>query len=258
MNDHDALLLAICEHPEEDTPRLLYADWLEEHGQSERADFVRNQVAMAQPGLAGAELYAVTKKNRYYLSNFVRQWQNELPRIDGIEWGDFNRGVIEEVRAKHEGHIIDHAAEIFVVPGIHVLRLWRLRTEQTLWSTNGGYLLSRVPELIRLRTLCLIHSATSQTLCSLFESPHLRKLTALDLYGSTANDRVVAQLVGGRFPDLAELQLGGNYISAAGAMALVNSPHLTKLRLLDLRGNQHIDYAARTALQQRFGSALKM
>lgn len=32
MNDHDALLCAIGEHPEENTPRLMYADWIKERG----------------------------------------------------------------------------------------------------------------------------------------------------------------------------------------------------------------------------------
>jgi uncharacterized protein (TIGR02996 family) len=31
VSDEDALLAAIREHPDEDTPRLAYADWLDEH-----------------------------------------------------------------------------------------------------------------------------------------------------------------------------------------------------------------------------------
>jgi uncharacterized protein (TIGR02996 family) len=41
MSDEKALLAAIWEHPHEDTPRLLYADWLQENGQPERAEFIR-------------------------------------------------------------------------------------------------------------------------------------------------------------------------------------------------------------------------
>src|SRR5829696_8063349 len=32
MNDEAAFLRAICEHPDEDTPRLVFADWLQEQG----------------------------------------------------------------------------------------------------------------------------------------------------------------------------------------------------------------------------------
>jgi uncharacterized protein (TIGR02996 family) len=48
MSDEKALLAAIWAHPHEDTPRLMYADWLDEHGQSTRAEFIRVQCELAQ------------------------------------------------------------------------------------------------------------------------------------------------------------------------------------------------------------------
>jgi uncharacterized protein (TIGR02996 family) len=38
-----ALLAAIIAEPEDDTPRLVYADWLDEHARPERAEFIRVQ-----------------------------------------------------------------------------------------------------------------------------------------------------------------------------------------------------------------------
>lgn len=43
-----ALLRAIAAHPDEDTPRLMYADWLEENDQPERAEFIRLQIWISQ------------------------------------------------------------------------------------------------------------------------------------------------------------------------------------------------------------------
>lgn len=43
MTDGDALLAAILANPEEDTPRLVYADWLQENGDEARAEFIRVQ-----------------------------------------------------------------------------------------------------------------------------------------------------------------------------------------------------------------------
>ncbi|QJW96875.1 TIGR02996 domain-containing protein [Frigoriglobus tundricola] len=50
--DADALLRAIVRHPDEDTPRLAYADWLQENGRPEEAEFLRVQcwLAAAEPG----------------------------------------------------------------------------------------------------------------------------------------------------------------------------------------------------------------
>lgn len=52
MSDKKDLLRAICEYPKEDTPRLMYADWLEERGEDydrDRAEFIRLQIELARP-----------------------------------------------------------------------------------------------------------------------------------------------------------------------------------------------------------------
>lgn len=48
MTDETALLCAICRHPDEDTPRLVYADWLDDHDRPERAEFIRVQCELAK------------------------------------------------------------------------------------------------------------------------------------------------------------------------------------------------------------------
>ena len=44
----EAFLADICEHPEDDTPRLVFADWLDDHGDQARAEFIRLQVELAR------------------------------------------------------------------------------------------------------------------------------------------------------------------------------------------------------------------
>lgn len=48
MNDRAAFLAAIREAPDDDAPRLIYADWLDENGEAERAEFVRVQCELAR------------------------------------------------------------------------------------------------------------------------------------------------------------------------------------------------------------------
>jgi uncharacterized protein (TIGR02996 family) len=43
-----ALIRGVCETPEDDTVRLVYADWLEEHDQPEHAEFIRVQIGRAR------------------------------------------------------------------------------------------------------------------------------------------------------------------------------------------------------------------
>ncbi len=40
----EALLAAVLADPGDDAPRLVYADWLDEHGEPERAEFIRVQI----------------------------------------------------------------------------------------------------------------------------------------------------------------------------------------------------------------------
>lgn len=47
MTDGDRLLRSILAAPDDDAPRLIYADWLEENGQTDRAEFIRVQCASA-------------------------------------------------------------------------------------------------------------------------------------------------------------------------------------------------------------------
>src|SRR5262245_29077001 len=43
----DALLQAVIDNPDDDAVRLVYADWLEEHGQPARAAFIRVQIQLS-------------------------------------------------------------------------------------------------------------------------------------------------------------------------------------------------------------------
>jgi uncharacterized protein (TIGR02996 family) len=48
MSQQEGILAAIQEAPDDDTPRLVYADWLAEHGDPERAEFIRVQCELAR------------------------------------------------------------------------------------------------------------------------------------------------------------------------------------------------------------------
>ena len=53
MTDRDAMLRAIAANPDDDTPRLIYADLLDELGgdaNAARARFIRLQIDTHQPG----------------------------------------------------------------------------------------------------------------------------------------------------------------------------------------------------------------
>src|SRR4051795_7116192 len=58
-----ALLLSAKESPEDDAPRLVLADWLEDHGEVDRAEFIRAQLRLA-PGAGETDATCRTLRQR--------------------------------------------------------------------------------------------------------------------------------------------------------------------------------------------------
>jgi uncharacterized protein (TIGR02996 family) len=58
MAEHPGFLQAVLDAPDDDAPRLIYADWLDDHGDPARAEFIRLQCRPdpRQVGRAGALL----------------------------------------------------------------------------------------------------------------------------------------------------------------------------------------------------------
>lgn len=51
MMERDAFVYAVCREPADDTPRLVFADWLQENGDAsdrDRAEFIRLQIQIAR------------------------------------------------------------------------------------------------------------------------------------------------------------------------------------------------------------------
>lgn len=107
MNDHPGFLIDIIAHPADDTPRKIYADWLEEHGRPERGEIIRVQCELAKsPGCefagtpvscprysrdrgrpvfcpACAKEEALRRRERELLDKYALTWLEELPDPPG-------------------------------------------------------------------------------------------------------------------------------------------------------------------------------
>ena len=95
MSDRDALLAAIRAHPDEDTPRLVYADYLEENDDRARAAFIRTQVESART--PPWEPFAVRVRWRQPDTVSGKAFRKDLPSVPGsvAEWPSepFRRGL---------------------------------------------------------------------------------------------------------------------------------------------------------------------
>src|SRR5262249_246947 len=96
MDPTGPLLDEIIAHPEDDTPRQVYADWLDDHGQAERAEFIRPQAQLAKlrledgrrPDLEARELLLLRTHRKGWagpLRQLCRRWEFRRGFVEGVE-----------------------------------------------------------------------------------------------------------------------------------------------------------------------------
>src|SRR5947209_17245936 len=77
--DRAAFLRAIDESPDDNLPRLIYADWLEEHGEPERAEFIRVQCELARLPRRDTRRTELERRERELLERHEDAWRADLP-----------------------------------------------------------------------------------------------------------------------------------------------------------------------------------
>ncbi|MDY3562002.1 TIGR02996 domain-containing protein [Gemmata sp. JC673] len=79
MSEEAALLRAIYAEPDDDTPRLVYADWLDENGQPGRAEFVRTQIELANRNDHTSDEYQkLNERANLLLEEHWGQWTEQF------------------------------------------------------------------------------------------------------------------------------------------------------------------------------------
>ncbi len=89
---NNSLFQAIVKDPENDTPRLIYADWLEENGQPERAEFIRVQCEAARSPRFSPIWWELSERSEDLLAEHKEEW---LPSL-GFQFTNpvFERGFL--------------------------------------------------------------------------------------------------------------------------------------------------------------------
>ena len=232
MTPEHTFLYSIEEEPDQDGLRLIFADWLEDNGQPERAEFLRIQVALAGLDLADPRRAELTARERSLLTQHQTTWLGSVwsERLANVR---FRRGFVHEVtihpRSFHE--TTDDFFRRF--PFVRQLRFYEV---------SG-----------RARGLLDFYHEPKGYSTELFRSPHFARLEALALRDNRVGDEAVLALAGSpHVAGLKSLDLSSNQISDVGVTALLASPYLAHLTELDLGGNP-VSASAREALRFRFG-----
>ncbi len=261
---HDGFHRAIIESPEDDAPRLIYADWLDDHGDPARAEFIRLQIELASPGLDVDRGFALRRREKELLDAHGDGWREPFAAEHEPR---FSRGFISSL-ALTGGELLESGAgHLDAAPVTRV----SLRGGDV-----GGALaadLGACGFLRRLRWLDLYGSPLDdeEAARTLFGSPHmaglrglhlgegdatpgmvallaecragLRELYLWDFHSGALGDAGLAALAGHpAFAGLTNLDLLQTGVGAEGARAVAESPHLRRLESLSF-GVQACGYA---------------
>jgi uncharacterized protein (TIGR02996 family) len=239
---HPEFLSAILDNPTSDDPRLVYADWLDEHCDP-RGEFIRVQCRLAQAAGKDQCLFELEIREGELLHEFAPAWAG--PIADLVDLWAFHRGFVEEIGT---------AADRFLA---HADALFREAPIQEIHFADSGPHLESLADSPYLGRTPFIDFSGNRLgdagIRILTRSPNLSGIRGLNLSSTGIGDDAVLALVSSsHLANLSELYLGNNRISDTGARALAGSTRLVRLNALFVNDN-NISREGRRGLVRRFG-----
>jgi uncharacterized protein (TIGR02996 family) len=270
MTDRFDLLRAVARHPDDDTPRLICADWLDEQGNdrdSARAEFIRlqidldhdpprvNMIDWAPDPRSRRERELVTRFGAAWLASELPAWAaHQLRQCHGWPDEPFTRGFVEFARF-HPCSFVLHGHELFTLAPLTGADLG-VKDLDTL------YLLAGCPHLARLRSLDVsggrvgVIGIGDDGVEILALSPYLAGLEELDLSCAGITDAGAAILAQStRLPGLQVLDVSRNQLTPNGVEALLDSPNFPDLDTLEL-GSDYSGVVWLPRMRERFPDRL--
>lgn len=257
MDQRQAFLDAIIADPDDDTVRLVYADWLDENGDEadrDRARLIRLQIELERldedddrrtvirrecdgligrrgqewtDGFSTSRLGISTKTD--FKRGFLRAWYFDLetlsdPAVDAL----LAREPITYFRMFSHDADGDTVTEWKHLPRIRTLR------PLSGWD-RGMKALLRSPRLTGLRVLEGLAALNEEDVALVASEPRFASLWSLDISHNGLDDRAVAMVSQSRtLLNLTCLDLGDNQTTAAVLESLVAGPLSGQLRFLGL------------------------
>jgi uncharacterized protein (TIGR02996 family) len=232
----DELVAAVRADPDDDGPRLVYADWLSDRGDP-RGELIGLHCKMARLPSRGA----AHKAYQVEAQRLLVEQEAELAReLEGIvtHWR-WRRGFVAELTLLASS-LVEHGEKIF--------KLAPLVTELRLTGEIDGARLAGTPFLRGIRVLDVSQMPLGPEGIAALAAAGLT-IESLTANHCGATDEGALALATGDLPLLA-LSLEHNRIGSAGVRALLQMPRLITLRL---RGN-YLGELSRQLID-RFGPA---
>ena len=223
MTHPTRFLQPILECPDDDQPRLQYADWLDSQD-NPLGEFIRLQCMVEKDAVCKPHL-DYERRAQVLLARFKSLWSENF--ADCVEWCSFRRGFIEEI-ALTTRQLYRHAAELFRHAPVLDIHL-----------QFDGRNLAALPEVPVQYTLFLDLSSQrlgDDRIEDLAEAPLLEYAHGLNLGHTALGDEGLDCLIDSpRLGKLRELYINDNPITDDGVRQFVMAPIAEQLDFLDVR-----------------------
>ncbi|MCE9562652.1 MAG: TIGR02996 domain-containing protein [Planctomycetes bacterium] len=247
MDERRALMAAIIANPDEDTPRLVFADWLQEHGDEHdqaRAEFIRLQIAMMRAPVGApdwpCQSAEATRLNQQHRSH----WLAPLTAVPGTRLDSivFNRGLVmywnpREFTDSEFG--LMRLADAFAHVGVEHIIVYNATTETVLRAASS---------VLRwvARFTWYGGDINGAGLNELATSPDVQHLSELTLYSPNLTDSDLLTFANtAMLPQLRGFGLvmaNGSPYTATGVLAILASDRFPRLNKLNLVGSQPANF----------------
>ena len=204
MTEREALLRAVCENPDDDTPRLVFADWLDENGEPERAEFIRLQCGF-QSMFSGYDISTKERPAKFHRMHRLQEqhgtkWRRELPtfgRPGDVVWQRFfYRGFVARLDVSDLPVLQLHAKELLIASPVSHLGIVSANTHDL---SPALVTLRTAPEFVGVRFITLGLSEAGKQLeheLTVFKSERLyTRFSVLFLVPVTAISQAIKQRI---------------------------------------------------------------
>lgn len=234
--DEQSFLNAIYAAPDDDTPRLVFADWLDERGSADdkaRAALIRAQCQAEYLPPGSKERKRLENEAKALIKANEKLWLKDIRALKRGTDHTFRRGFLDGLTISPTDYI-KHGAELFrIAPTIRTVKFPNAANELTELAESS--FLARLAN-VDLTLMCTCgYCGIDDELRDLFKSKHAKGLRYLNVSRDRIDADVAAALA--RSPNLANLttlDLSDNPLGTEGLGALAKSKHLTKLTTLVL------------------------
>jgi uncharacterized protein (TIGR02996 family) len=252
---HAAFWKAICAEPDDDTPRLVFADWLDEQGDpasEARAEFIRAQVERAGLEPWADRALELRFRERQLLREHRDGWLDRLPKWVNRAAVGFRRGMPNRFNTTAREYLrnaggvakntplqsmwfsgldADVAVKMAALPGL--ARMRSLRLGGGSWASWEALLAS--PHLTGLRALGLGDDADWVPLSMFLDVlrlPAARVVRRFELEARGPGAGLLGTLAEAPFDDLRHLRVTVDAVDPPRLAELLNSPAAGRLESL--------------------------